>query len=581
MRAKIYLTASILFLLLTPFSISGQGIIISSGAYVIANNGNLMTYQNFTNNGSFTQNGGAVTFAGTTQTLNGTTNTTFNQLNINSGSTTTVNSSQQIGGVLLSNGSLNANGNLTLLSTATQTALIDGSGIGVVTGNLTMQRYLAAGFGYKYFSSPFTAATVNAFASTVDLNAAFPNFYTYIESKASSGWTNYSTTTNLLNPLKGYAADFGALTAQKLVTITGVVSNGTLSSTLFNTNQPYTLGFNLVGNPYPSPIDWNASTGWTKTNIDNAIYFFDSGTTSQYTGTYSSYINNVSSDGIANNIIASMQGFFVHVSNGTFPVTATLALSNPVRVNNLSPVFHKTSAISDPSALKPRTLLRLSAGYAGSPDSSDPIVVYTEEIATTGFDSKLDAIKLMNTNDQVPNLYGIASDATKLAIYALPSIDTNTVIPLVLSTDKSGLIDFNMRNIENLPAGLQVYLSDAKTGSNQILTENRTFSLQLPSGDYAGRFSMRFKPFKTAINPNSSKDIFNVSGSNGKLTVYIDLETEQNGDLILVNLLGQVLFRQKLNGNGTYEINTSVNTGIYIVSFVSSSSIHSKKIFLN
>lgn len=540
-----------------------------------------MTYQNFTNNGTFTQNGGTVTFAGATQTLNGTTNTIFNQLKVNAGSNTTVNSSQQIGGVLLSNGSLNANGNLTLLSTATQTALIDGSGTGSVTGNLTMQRYLAAGFGYKYFSSPFTAATVNAFSSTVDLTAAFPNFYTYLENKASSGWTNYSTTTNLLNPLQGYAADFGALTAQKLVTITGVVSNGTLSSTLFNHNQPYTLGFNLVGNPYPSPVDWNASTGWTKTNVDNAIYFFDSGTTSQYTGTYSSYINNVSSDGIANNVIASMQGFFVHVSNGSFPVTATLALNNAVRVNNLSPVFHKSSALNEPSAIKPRVLLRLSAGYAGNQASSDPIVIYTEEIATTGFDSKLDAIKLMNTNEQVPNLYSVASDATKLAIYALPLIDSNTVIPLVLSLDKSGLIDFNMRTIENLPSGLQTYLSDSKTGTNQILEEKKIFSLQLPSADYANRFSIRFKPLKTSINPNSSKDIFNVSGSNGRLTVYIDLETEQNGELILVNLLGQVLSRQKLQGNGTYEITTNVITGIYVVSFVSSSSIHSKKISLN
>ncbi|MBB6500844.1 T9SS type A sorting domain-containing protein [Pedobacter cryoconitis] len=581
MRANIYLTITSIFSLLIPVSLFGQGMTISSGAYVIANNGNLITYQNFTNNGSFTQNGGSVIFAGTTQTLNGTTNTTFTQVNINTGSTTTVGSSQQIGGILLSNGSLNANGNLTLLSTATQTSLIDGTGTGSVTGNLTMQRYLAAGFGYKYFSSPFTAATVNAFSSTVNLAAAFPNFYTYIENQPSSGWTNYSTTTNVLNPLQGYAADFGALTAQKLVTITGVVNNGSLSATLYNHNQPYTLGFNLVGNPYPSPIDWNASSGWTKTNVDNAIYYFDSGSTSQYTGTYSSYINNVSSDGIANNVIASMQGFFVHVSSGSYPVTATLAMTNAVRVNNLSPVFHKTSSLNDPSFAKPRILLRLSAGYAGSPSSSDPLVVYTEEIATTGFDSKLDAIKLMNTSDQAPNLYSIATDATKLAINALPSIDTNTVIPLVLNINQGGLIDFTLRTLENLPLELHAYLSDAKTGTNQLLEENKTSSIQLSSGDYNNRFSIRFKPLKTAINPNSSNDIFNVYGANGKLTVYIHLENEQKGDLVLVNLLGQILSRQKLNGNGTYEIDANVASGIYIVSFISSSSIHSKKLFLN
>ena len=52
-------------------------------------------------------------------------------------------------------------GNLTLLSTASQTALIDGAGSGSVDGNVSMQRYIASGFGYKYISSPFQAATVN------------------------------------------------------------------------------------------------------------------------------------------------------------------------------------------------------------------------------------------------------------------------------------------------------------------------------------------------------------------------------------------------------------------------------------
>ena len=49
----------------------------------------------------------------------------------------------------------------------------------------------------------------------------------------------------------------------------------------------YTKGFNLVGNPYPSAIDWDAASGWTKTNIDNAVYYFKASATDQYGGTYS------------------------------------------------------------------------------------------------------------------------------------------------------------------------------------------------------------------------------------------------------------------------------------------------------
>ena len=568
----------VLLLLILPLTIFGQGLIIPSGAYVITTNTNLITYKNFTSNGSFNADNGTLIFAGTTQVLSGTTNTIFNKITVNAGSTTTVNSNQQLAGVLLNYGSLNANGNLTLLSTAAQTALIDGRSTGTITGNLTMQRYLAAGFGYKYFSSPFQAATVNAFSSTVDITAAFPNFYTYIENKASSGWTAYTNPANPLNPFQGYAADFGAATAPKMVSITGLVNSGSLTTKLYNTNQPYTLGFNLIGNPYPSPIDWNASSGWTKTNIDNAIYFFDSASNSQYTGTYSSYINGVSSDGIANNIIASMQGFFVHVSPGSYPVTGTLTINNSARVNELSPIFHKSS-LNEVNDVNPRILLRLSAGFSTESNSSDPIVIYFDEQASKGFDTSLDAIKLMNTNEHVPNLYSIAPDASRLAINALPSIDSNTVIPLGLRLDHSGTIDFNLRDAENLPPDLPVYLNDAKTGKNQILRRNEVYSIPIEAGNLENRFSIRFRAVKTTMN--AEKDIFNVFSSGGKLIVDLNFETDQKGDLILYNLLGQLLSRDSLNGNGHYELHTHAISGVYIIRYVSPRSVHSKKIVIS
>jgi hypothetical protein len=350
--------------------------------------------------------------------------------------------------LLATSGEFNTNGYLTLISTAAQTALIDGSGAGSVTGNVTMQRYLVAGYGYKYFSSPFMAATVSNFSSTVDLNTVFPNFYNYIENKPTSGFTKYTTTSNLLYPLQGYAADFGSLTVQKTINITGLVSNGSLSSALYNNNQPYTLGFNLMGNPYPSPIDWDASGGWTRTNIDNAVYYFDSGTTSQYTGAYSTYINGVSSDGVAGRIIASMQGFFVHVSNGTYPVTGTFAINNTARVNNLSPVFHKSTASM--STIQ-HIILRLSANFSDNMNSSDPMVVYFDDNSTVGFDKDFDAIKLMNINEQLPNLYSLGPSGIRMVISALPGIDTHTVIPLGLATEKDGTLIFNIRDMEQWP----------------------------------------------------------------------------------------------------------------------------------
>ena len=131
--------------------------------------------------------------------------------------------------------------------------------------------------------------------------------------------------------MAGYAANFGSSGGANTVSISGAVNSGALSIGLTNNNNTNTNGFNLVGNPYPSPISWDASSGWTKSNVDNAIYFFNA-SGDQYSGTYSSYVNGVG-DGP---IIAAMQGFFVHVTSGS---SGTLGVSNPVRITNSNPTI--------------------------------------------------------------------------------------------------------------------------------------------------------------------------------------------------------------------------------------------------
>ena len=125
------------------------GTIIKSGTFDVSNGGIEM-------NGSSAQTIPASVFAGNL----------IKHLTINNNAGVTLGGTLNLTGILLASaGQFNTGGYLTLISTATQTALIDGSGAGNVLGNVTMQRYLASGFGYKYFSSPFQAATVNEFSN--------------------------------------------------------------------------------------------------------------------------------------------------------------------------------------------------------------------------------------------------------------------------------------------------------------------------------------------------------------------------------------------------------------------------------
>lgn len=571
MSSKKYIAAIVL--LLQSYAMVAQGLIIPSGAYVVSGNGNIVVSKNFVNNGSFVHNSGAVVFAGAAQSISGSTATSFNNITIANGSTTTITATNQtLKNILLSNGTLNANGNLTLLSTTAQTAAIDGSGTGEVLGNVTIQRYISSGFGYKYFSSPFQSDTVGDFSNDINLAASFPAFYRHDENQASNGWITYTAGSGLLSPMRGYAANLGNATAAKTVDLKGVVNNHNYSLPLYNHNMAYTQGFNLVGNPYPSPINWDAAGGWTKTNVDNAVYFFNAGSADQYTGVYSSYINGVSSDGIAGSTIASMQGFFVHVSNGAYPVNALLGINNNARIINNAAQFFRVGDVQDS-----KSLIRLNAGFASVPGSADPVVLYFNDAAGNKFNTQLDALKLMNTDSLTPSLYAVSADAQKLSIKSLAA-DTVTVVPLGLVTKKDEWVNFTAADMLNIPSDIHVYLLDKATGNNQDLKRQPQYRLHLAHGVYENRFFLQFSKNELTTAPVAN-NTFKTYSAGGKLFVNAGLAAGEKASITVVNMLGQVVCRYDVTGNTFVALPPVFTEGVYVVN-ASGSNNQSKKIVI-
>jgi hypothetical protein len=369
----------------------------------------------------------------------------------------------------------------------------------------------------------------------------------------------------------GYAANFGTAATPKTVDMTGVVNNGTITSpTIFNHNQPYTSGFNLAGNPYPSPVDWDAATGWTRTNIDNAVYYFNAGATNLYIGSYSSYINGISSDGVANNIIPSMQGFFVHVSDGVYPVTAAFSVNNNARISNFTTAFHRT-------AMPP--LLRLNTSFGDDGLPKDAVVIYFDDTATPAFNQATDALKIMNTDPQIPNLYLLSKDTTRLSIRSLPYLHDSVNVQLGLASKKTGWITFTVQDMEQMPYGLHIYLRDAKTGILQNLQHNPRYRVQLEAGEYEQRFSLVFSE-KELVDQQTKKETINVYSTGGKVSVYEDLAPGETGCITVSNSAGQVILRQEISGNGYHYLHPVFSSGVYIVSCHSQKGLRSKKIFI-
>lgn len=566
------------FCLMWPFILKAQGIRIPDGAFVIANHGNIVMKNNWINNGTFTSNGGTVVFAGATQQINGTKATLFNNILVSAGSTTTIISiGNSLRKILKSDGTLTASNNFTLLSSATQTALIDGSGVGNVSGIITMQGYLASGFGYKYLGSPFQLAKVSEMSDDVNLLATFASVYRFDESLTSNGWVTYTDSMNILTPMRGFAFQHGNSLSAKTIDMNGIVNNGNLSLALVNNNRIFTKGFQLISNPYPSPINWDTATGWTKTNIDNAIYYFDAGTTDQYAGSYNSYINGISSDGKATGIIPAMQGFFVHVSAGTFPVSGTLGISNATRITTIAaPYRHLNRLNSSP-------LLRLRLSFKGKVES-DPAVIYFETTATQKFDKYLDALKLMNTDANIPSLYAINSSNEKLSIKSLAEPTSTTIIPLGIQLLKEGDVSFFSSDMSALPTNLFSYLYDSETKKYQDLKENKSYDCYMPAGIYEKRFSIVFsrQPIMQQQLPIDNTPVasaFHVSGAGRNIFVTLSIPIGEKAIIRIINTAGQVFSTKTYTQSGTFPLHLLLAKGIYHVVCYIGDTVMTKQIF--
>lgn len=138
-----------------------------------------------------------------------------------------------------------------------------------------------------------------------------------------------------------------------------------------------------------------------------------------------------------------MQGFFVHVSDdpsGNYPVSGTLGMDNSVRVNDYDQQFYKTPINSRP-------LIRLSAGFKNG--QKDALVLYAESFATENYENDLDALKMLNTNAELPNFYSFSEDR-EISINAIDfEAKKQSIIPLGLQVQKNGQIEIQLQDLEN------------------------------------------------------------------------------------------------------------------------------------
>ncbi len=502
--------------LIASGSAAANGLTIGAGASLTQQGGTLDLKSNLANSGTLSATAGTVSLSGgAAQAIGGSGSTQFWGLTVTNEAGATESGAVSIHGILaLAGGNLATNGQaLTLLSDAAGTALVDNTG-GAVNGTTTVQRYIDPSMntaaGYRHYSSPVSNTTLADLATTnftptfnPDYNTAalatkvrpFPTVYGYDQARvATSPATDLSafdkgffspTAADPMALLTGYTVN---INANELVDLRGPLNNGPLSRTNLSRGAGPDAGWQLLGNPYPSPIDFRQASGVTRTNMEDAIYVYQS--SGPYTGSYRSYVN-----GAGNSLVATMQGFFARVLDGQ--TSGSFGLNNAVRVTTLAsqPTFNRTTADTRP-------LVQLRLQGSNTP-LLDDAYVYFEQGATAAFDARYDAVKLPNTSGL--SLSSVAP-SRELSINGLAPLAAATTVPLTVQVPAAGAYTLSAASLVNFGAGTQVLLLDTQTGTRTDLRQQSSYAFQAATVTMPGRFSLFFGPANVLASHNASLD---------------------------------------------------------------------------
>jgi hypothetical protein len=552
-------------------SISARNLTINPGASVTTGSYNDTVTGNFTNDGTFIGTGGTVTFNGTSaQTIGGSLNTTFQNMVISNAAGVALNSSKYTttNNLTINNGSIftiSPLGKLEVQSTLSNLAgtsgfvvKADGTGSGSLIHstagvNASVQHYLtdnSATYYYHTNSSPVS----NAVSATYLVTGAGPYLYYYDASSSSSKWINITAINYPLTPGKGFLINYKTQTSPETITYSGLLNTGSFDLPLIAAGD----GNNLVGNPYPCAIDWDAVSGWTLGNMDDYITIWNPAD-----GSYGSYIRGMGTGthGVTN-IIPSGQGFFVHAIGNT-----TLSMTNSVKV-------HDNSIIKSSKVRPDYFKLRITND---TNSFNDEAVVLFQEDATPAYDPGFEARKILSMMKESSQIYTTTEDGADLSINALPKDNADSIV-LFFKCKMSA--KYTIQLVENRNIDF-VTLTDLFTGNSEDLLKNGYTFTGSPT-DTSLRFIINLKKSSNTANRELSegkREILIYPTNNG---VHLRNTGSQSisGYLEISNLLGQIIHREKLTLI-TDASRFGFETGIYIVKFGTEDSVTVKKIFIH
>ena len=495
-------------------------------------------------------------------------------------------------------GTLTTGGIVVLKSDATRTARLAPITTGVISGNVTVERYIPAKATRKWLllSKPIRGNFLDSWQQQIHITGPgsggtpcpsltqhitgfdatvsdAPSIYRYISDYSpGSRWVPltgtgnageggyYGYRVNVRGPrslgcdlLDGTNMTPSAVTLSATGTINASSNNfGDISYWHYN-NLPDNYLF--IGNPYPSPISFSAFKGDNNLLYNQYVIYIPANNAGVYTywdGTQ--FTGGIGYDNSKGDIIASGQAFFAKTT-----------------VYNTLIYFHETQKTSDGTTgyFRPSTINeKVKVSYGTTDKKIDEIVVrYANNVTISNTAIGEMDITSMNSGTYITSIK--ANENMVVQTRNLNTLSTDEVW-LNIGATQSGNYAFNFSDYENF-AGTEIYLVDHLAKTTQNIKENATYVFSIDVNNAATKGSERFSlVFNRNVQPSVVYNTIKMypNPANKQVTFLLPQGADISYNIKVTDMAGKIVLQHKAAG-GTEQMSVDkLTTGTYIVEII-------------
>ncbi len=463
-----------------------------------------------------------------------------NGLTVQAGATLTVTS----GNALTVNGNLSNSGSVLVAADASGTGSLITQGTITGAGAFRMEKYLNGAGGatpngvFHYVSSPVAGAAAS------DYDIASGNKL-WAANEVAQNYVQVTDGATALNAGQGYVVRMGG---SGTVTLSGSAfhTGGVELNGLTRTGAGTNAGYNLIGNPYPSTLSWDAASKvnmepsiWYRTHTAGEAMTFDVYNAQSGIGTGNNRFG-VDADGL----VPPGQGFWTRVEAGE--TSGSVTFDNTMRSHGAQSQLYRLA--QEEGTVRMRLL--------GTNGSDEAIVHFTTE-AQDGPDA-YDSHKMWGAAS-LAQLYTTAGTDT-MAINGLYGTETNPIVDLGVKLPTAG--DHTL-TAHSITLTEDVWLEDRLLNNFQHLNANPTYAFTATAGNHGSRFALHFGSLAVGIGSDGMPNVSTVFAAEGMVNVTVSNDIAQ-GAITILDLTGRTVQTAAISSSRT-AVATDLPTGIYLV----------------